>query len=250
MTDRFRLIYLKSTGLEKSRCDESPLSLDQEKTPEKMCSSIKDETIETFSSQTILKQAKEDLRHPDPRVRIFAIHYFENADPSIAVPLLQEVLSDHDSGVRAQVLTSLVKFQNPVVFPLFKKYLKDSDVRVRMAALKGLFRFREHIELNLLLQLLSDESPWVRRKMATLLGWSQMEGALPILIELSKDQDPKVRKAALSSLITLYPEESESRLVDAMADSDPDLRKWVKRALENKMVGSSKKRTTLFQNRG
>jgi len=249
VTDRFRLIYLKSTGLEKSRFDESSLSLDREKIPEKMCSSTEDETRETFSSQAILKQAKEDLKHPDPKVRIFAVQYFEKADPSIAVPLLQEVLSDRDSGVRAQALTSLIKFRNPVVYPLLKKYLKDSDVRVRMAALKGIFQFRENIELNLLLQFLSDESPWVRRKMATLLGWSQMEGALPILTELSKDQDSKVRKAALFSLITLYPEESESRFIEAMADSDPDLRKWAKSALEKKVARPSKGRTAFLLNR-
>jgi hypothetical protein len=75
---------------------------------------------ETFSSQALLKQAKEDLRHPDPKVKILAIQYLEKVNSSITVPLLQEVLSDRDSGVRTQALRSLIKIRNPTVYPLLK----------------------------------------------------------------------------------------------------------------------------------
>jgi len=250
VADRFRLIYLKSTELGKSKSGESSLSADWEEISKKAPSFTEYDRPETFSSEVILKQAKADLKHPDPKVRILAIQYLEKADPSIAMPLLQEILSDRDSGVRTQGLSSMIKFRNPSVYPLLKKCLKDSDFRVRMAALKGMFQYKERIDLNLLLQCLSDESLWVRRKMATLLGWSQMEGAFPILMELSKDQDTKVRKAALFSLITLYPEESESRLVEAMSDSDPDLRKWVRNILEKKLARPLKGRRGSHPNRG
>lgn len=237
MADRFRLIYLKSPGLEKTTLDESsssrhPVEISGTVLP----SSTHFNTPNTFSSQAILKQARTDLKHPDPKVRILVIQYLEKSDPSIAIPLLQEVLPDQDPAVRAQVLSSLTKFQDPLVCPLFKKYLKDSDPRVKIAALRGMFQFKEKIDLNILLQLLSDESSWVRRKVATLLGWTQMEGVFPILMEMSKDHDSKVRKAALLSLITLYPHESENRLVEAMTDSDPDLRKWARAALEKTLI--------------
>ena len=100
-------------------------------------------TPETFSSQTILKQAKADLKHPDPKVRILAIKYYlEKSYPSIPMSLLQEILSDRDPEVRAQALHSLIQFRSPIVSPLLKKYLKDNDPRVRMAALRGMFQYQ------------------------------------------------------------------------------------------------------------
>lgn len=232
MADRFRLIYLKSSDLEKSKGDEL-LSFNPSEGIFKEPSPSTDFSIkEAFSTQTILKQAHTDLEHPDPKVRVLAIRYIEHLDPSVALPLLQEVLLDKDPEVRVQALSSLIKFRNSNIFPLLKKSLKDSDPRARLLALRGVFQMGEKIDLNVLLQFLSDESSWVRRKLATLLGWRQTEGVFPVLMELCKDQDAGVRKAALFSLTILYPEESENRLVEAMTDPDPDIRKWTRRTLE------------------
>ena len=252
MTDRFRLIYLKSTEEEKPDLDESFSSHDDNKMVDPPSFSSESSfgttvvptranteynTPETFSSETILKQAKADLKHPDPKVRILAIKYYlEKSFPSIPLSLFQEILSDRDPDVRAQALRSLIKFRSPIVSPFLKKYLKDSDPKVRIVALRGMFQYQQKIDLNFFLQFLSDESSWVRRKVATLLGWSQIGGALPILMELSRDQDSMVRRAALFSLVTLYPDESQSRLMEAMADSDPDLRKWARNILDKMMA--------------
>jgi HEAT repeat protein len=231
--DRFRLIYLKSAGSEKSAPNEPAPSPDLKDSVEGDSSPYHNgQGQKTFSSQTRLEQAKTDLKHRDPKVRILAIQFLENVEPSVAFPLLQDNLSDRNPEVRAQTILALIKQGTPGVTPLLRKYLKDSSPKVKIAALRGIFRYGEGIDLNLLLQLLSDESPQVRRKMATLLGWTQWGGALPILAELSKDPDAKVRKAALFSLVTLYPEESEERLMRAMTDSESHLRKWAKRALE------------------
>ena len=233
MMDRFRLVYLKSTGSEKSfdesfRSEEAPI-MARKPSP----SSGAPPTLKTFSSEAILKYAKSDLKHPDPKIRISAIKYYlEKSYPSIPLSLLHEILSDPDPEVRVQALYSLMKYRNPTVSSLVKKHLKDSDPKVRIVALRGMFQFGEKVDLNVLIQFLSDESPWVRRKMATLLGWNQREGALPILMELSKDQDVMVKKAALFSLMTLYPEEGEERLMEAMTDSDSDLRIWVRGTLD------------------
>src|SRR4030066_1166166 len=196
VADRFRLNYLKSTGLGRSDFDESFLSHGTRKIVSSPVPPPEYHLPETFSSETVLKQAKADLRHPDPQVRILAIRYYlEKSYPSIPMSLLQEILSDRDPDVRVQVLRSLIKFRSPIVSPFFKKYLKDSNPKVRIAALRGMFQYQEKIDLNLLLQFLSDESTWVRRKVATLLGWTQIEGALPILMELSRDRDSMVRKS-------------------------------------------------------
>jgi len=230
--DRFRLVYLKSTDLEKPKGDELPSFYAQGETSRNASPSNAFSIQETFSTQTIMKQANADLEHPDPKVRILAIRYLENSDASIALPLLQEVLFDKDPEVRIQALSSLIKFRNLNIFPLLKKSLKDKEPGVRLLALRGMFQTGEKIDLNILLQFLSDESPWVRRKLATLLGWNQTEGVFPILMELCKDTDGGVRRAALVSLTTLYPGESENRLVEAMTDSDPDIRKWARETLE------------------
>jgi HEAT repeat protein len=244
------LTYLKSPGLEKG-FEESSSSYGNGKEASPSIPSPGGHILETLSSEAVLKQAKTDLRHSDPQVRILAIRYYlEKSYPSIPLSLLQEILSDPDPDVRAQALRSLVKFRSPIVSPLLRKYLKDSDSRVRIAALRGLFQFQEKIDLNLFLQFLSDESTWVRRKVATLLGWAQIEGALPILKELSRDAHSMVRKAALFSLATLYPDESENLLIEAMTDPDPELRKWAKTTLEKILAKPFKGKTTSLTNRG
>jgi HEAT repeat protein len=226
------LVYLKSTDLERSKGDEPPSFYASEKIPGDDSFSTESRITGTFSTQAILKQAHADLEHPDPKARILAIRYLENSDPSVTLPLLQEVLFDKDPEVRIQALSSLIKFKDSNIFPLLKKCLRDKDPRVRLLAVRGMFRMGEKIDLNILLQFLSDESPWVRRRLATLLGWGQHEGVFPIVMELCKDVDAGVRKAALFSLTTLYPEECENRLLQAMTDSDPDIRKWARGTLE------------------
>ena len=233
MADRFRLTYLKSTALERSDFDESFSSRGTEKTIGSASPFPQYAIPGTCSSEAILKQAKADLKHPDPQVRLWAIRYYlEKSFPAIPMSLLQEILSDEDPEIRTEALRSLIRFRNPIVSTLLKKRLKDSDPKVRIAALRGIFQQQEKIELNILLQLLSDQSSWVRRKVATLIGWAQIEGSLPILMELSRDQDPMVRRAALFSLAVVYPDESENRFMEAMTDSDPAVRTWAKMILE------------------
>jgi len=245
------LTYLKSPGLERSGFEDSSSSYGNERIANPSLPSPGDPIPETFSSEAVLKQAKSDLRHPDPQVRILAIRYYlEKSYPSIPLSLLQEILSDRDPDVRVQALRSLTKFRSPIVSPLLKKYLKDTDPRVRIAALRGMFQYQERIDLNIFLQFLSDESSWVRRKVATLLGWSQIEGALPILKELSRDVHSTVRRAALFSLATLYPDEGENLLIEAMTDPDPELRKWAKMTLEKILTKPFKGKTASLTNRG
>jgi len=228
VTDRFRLVYLKSTEQENHGPRENLFSSDRERS-NRILSTPADPSPESHATREILKQAKEDLKHPDPKVRRLAVKYFlEKSHLSIPMPLLQDILSDPDPTVRSEALSTLIAFGNPIVSPFLKRHLRDPDPTVRLIALRGIFKFKEKIDLNLLIQLLSDDSPWVRRKLATLLGWNQMEGVLPILMEMTRDEHPMVKKAAIFSLVTLYPEEGEVRLMEAMTDSDPDIRKWAK----------------------
>jgi HEAT repeat protein len=246
----FRLTYLKSSGLEKG-LEASSSSYGSGQIASSSAPSPGNHVPEALSSETVLKQAKVDLKHLDPKVRTLAIKYYlEKSYPSIPLSLLQEILSDQNPEVRAEALRSLIKFRNPIVSPLLKKYLKDSDSRVRIAALRGMFQFQEKIDLNIFIQFLSDESTWVRRKVATLLGWAQIEGALPILKELSRDAHAMVRRAALFSLSTLYPDESENLLIDAMTDPDLELRKWAKTTLENLLTMPSNAKTSFLTTRG
>ena len=249
--DCFRLTYLKSPRLEKGIEASSSSSYESGKIASSSVSPPEGQIPVALSSEAVLKQARIDLRHPDPKVRLLAIRYYlEKTYPSIPLSLLQEILSDRDPEVRAQALRSLIRFRNPIVSPLLKKYLKDSDARVRIAALRGMFQFQEKIDLNIFLQFLSDDSTWVRRKVATLLGWAQIEGALPILKELSRDGHSMVRKAALFSLATLYPDESENLFVEAMTDADPEIRKWAKTTLEKILTRPYKGKMDAVRNRG
>ena len=242
MVDRFRLIHFKSTDSERAIPHPNGFFGSGEETLSRAPSLDTPETPETLSSQIVLKQVKTDLRHDDPRIRILSLQYLEKVEAHVAVPLLQEGVSDPNPEVRSQAVRSLIKFRDPGMNPLLRKWLRDPHPGVRIAALRGIFQSGEGVDLNILLQFLSDESPWVRRKLATLLGWTPMEGVLPILTEMSKDQDAKVRKAALFSLMALYPEEGRERLFESYRDEDPDVRQWVKKTLEKWVSQSAKGR--------
>jgi HEAT repeat protein len=233
--DRFRLIYLRSTTTEapeESTPDETPLPRDLGPISPALASGKEASDPDACLSQTILGQAKVDLTHPDPKIRMLAIRCLEKAEPDIALPLLEEMLSDPDPEVRLQGMHSLIRFISPSVSALLKKHLNDGDPRMRMTALRGLFKQKEKMDPNLLDPFVRDGSPWVRRKLATLLGWTDPDLVFPILMRLFKDPHPQVRKAALLSLITLYPQEGEDRLLEALSDPDGDIQKWAKEVLE------------------
>jgi HEAT repeat protein len=238
LTDRFRLVFLKSTATERSSMGESALSPGSEPVPDVSHFERNPMSPDPLLSSAMLKQAKLDLMHPDPKIRILAIRCLEKADPGIALPLLEGVLADRNPEVRVQGLHSLVAIRDPSVFDLIRKHSRDGDPRIRLAVLRGLFKQRKRVDLNLLHPFLNDESPWVRRKLATLLGWAPLEGTFPILMRLSRDPDAKVRQAALISLVALYPEESNDRLLEAVNDPDADLRKWARDAFESAARGS------------
>ena len=240
MTDRFRLIHFKSTMTEKSSTDEPFLPPGSDSDSDRSAADREPRVPEAFLSQAIVTQAKRDLMHPDFQIRMLAIRCLEKAAPGIALPLLQEILTDGNPEVRVQGVHSLVTFSDPSVFDLIRRYSQDEDPRMRVAVLRGMFKQKERIDVNLLQPFVSDQSPWVRRKLATLLGWAQLDGVFPILIRLSKDSHAKVRQAALLSLMTLYPEESEDRLLEAMGDPDADLRTWAKDVLERVVRKSGK----------
>src|SRR3989339_1874426 len=111
MADRFRLIYLKSPGSEKSGFDRASIPPPSPRSPD-AAGTTATTSPETFSFQAILKQVRTDLKHPDSKVKVLAIRYLERSDPSVAIPLLQEALSDRDSGVRLEALSSLMKFND------------------------------------------------------------------------------------------------------------------------------------------
>jgi len=228
--DRFRLIYLKSTGLDDPAPSEDSFS--REPQPMEKESSPHRPVSQDFSSRAYIDQAKADLKHPEAKMRILAIQFLERVESADALPLVQDALIDTDPEVRAQAAFSLMKLGSPDMASLVRKHLEDSSPQVKLAVLRGIFRSNEGLNLDTLHRLLNDESPWVRRKMATLLGWDRREGALPILEELARDPVAQVRKAALHSLVTLFPEDSEDRLLKATEDKDPDLRRWARKTLE------------------
>lgn len=231
MAERFRLIYLKSPVLEESSFEE-PLHQEPKVNQHFETQKISKYPKELYSFEVTLNQAKKDLKHSDPNVRILAIKFLEKSKPSIGIPLIEEILNDQDSTVKAHALNTLIKFNAPKIQQILKKYLRDNAPEVRLTALRGIFQLFDNIDLNLLMQLLDDESSMVRQKLATLLGWTQIKGSFPVLVELSKDKDPNVRKAALFSLLTQYPEESQEKIINAMNDSDPEIRIWAKEMIE------------------
>lgn len=234
MSERFRLIYLKSpTAEESSSEDFSPES--------KKTSETSKTSQSLFSFEIIINQAKKDLKHPESNVRILAIRFLKKCEPTVSIPLIENVLNDPNPDVRNHCLKALIELKDPNLINKLKKCLRDKNPMVRVTALRGFFQIYENIDINILMQILDDESPFVRQKIATLLGWNHIKGILPILVELSKDKDPKVRKSALFSLITQYPEECEERILKALYDPDPGLKGWVKEMIEKLIAKPIKK---------
>lgn len=239
MSERFRLIYLKSPKTEESSSDD--FSPESKKVKDLESSETPKTSQSLFSFEIIINQAKKDLKHPDPNVRILAIKFLKKCEPTISIPLIENVLNDPNPDVRNHCLKALVELKDPNLINKLKKCLRDEDPMVRVTALRGIFQIYENIDINILMQILDDESPFVRQKIATLLGWNHIKGILPILVELSKDKDPKVRKSALFSLIAQYPEECEERILKAIYDPDPELKGWAKEMIEKLIAKPIKK---------
>ncbi len=238
------MIYLKSTELEKSTFEEPLSSSGKELFPTPPSSGPAADNSGSFSRQATLKQAMDDLRHSDPKIRIMAARFLQKVDPRVAVPLLKEALSDRDPRVRMEGLSTLAGQRDDVsLVPMFQACLKDEDSRVRIAGLRAIFKNRKPLDLSVLVPLSGDPSPLVRRKLATLLGWTTDEGAVPMLAALSKDPDPKVRQAVLVSLSALDRRSCEDRLMKAMADPDPELRRWARERLGKRISKSVTRRT-------
>jgi HEAT repeat protein len=159
------------------------------------------ELLTTRADRVLYERSMDDLRAPDPRVRMRAVRSLEALGARAAAPLLAAALGrEEDEGVKAAVLGALGRFQEPFAADLCTRALDDPRPAVRVAALEALTRVAAGESEPRLARALSDPSPLVRRRAALLLGFTAGDRAEAALAVALGDPDRGVARAAAAAL--------------------------------------------------
>jgi HEAT repeat protein/beta-lactamase regulating signal transducer with metallopeptidase domain len=157
-----------------------------------------------------------DLVHPIPgeeRTKDDPRGYYEVVDASVAIPILKELVTDKDSGVRGAAVKTLVKVSpesRPALIPVLVELLKDEDANVRWMAIADLRQIGPDAKAAVpaLTAMIHDPGFGVRENIAEALELIDPEAAkaaVPALMDLLKDKDSAVQERTARVLLRLSP---------------------------------------------
>lgn len=131
-----------------------------------------------------------------------AIVDLEDLEAREALPVLIELVSSSDDGVRANVAAALGKLGScDTAAPSLMMLLDDADALVRVNASQSLGELRCNEGAHRLRSLLvSDPDPLVRLQAAETLGVLRDRASLPSLVDSLRDPDEGVRTYAAKAL--------------------------------------------------
>lgn len=147
-----------------------------------------------------------------------AIVDIEEMGATEALPVLLELLTFPDEGVRANAAHALGELGDRGASPKLLSSLKDSSSLVRLNAIEslGLLQSVESMhEISRLLQ--TDEDPLVRLQAAETLRMFNEPSVLPPLIEALNDPDAGVRAYAADSIGHLRVANAASSLIQQLS---------------------------------
>jgi HEAT repeat protein len=147
----------------------------------------------------VVKQlADEDLR---PRA-IRVLGSVGKLDPDVALPPLEKLTKDADTGVRGAAIQSLGLLQSPKAVSPLLDILKDEDLNTRLQAVGALGQLGPHgaTAVGALKDLLEGKDEAMRRAATTALGGlgDAAEPAVPALIKALEDKE--LRPTAIYAL--------------------------------------------------
>ena len=140
--------------------------------------------------------------------------YYEVVDAATAIPILRELLTDKDSGVRgaaAKALVQMIPESRPSLVPILMELLTDKDPNIRWMAVWDLREIGPDSKAALpaLRNMIHDPGYGVRENIAEALEKISPEAAkaaAPELVDLLKDEDSAVQARTIRVLLRVAPE--------------------------------------------
>lgn len=144
------------------------------------------------------------LHHADSAVRCKTLRILRKQQREDAAPLVEKLLVDPDSTVRATATLALVSLTPQDIGQLMLERLRDADVRVRGVAVsylatQGDAEVRQRAE-SALAEMLSDGDAKVRIEAARALGAIGEPHYQAGLVRLLYDKDPRVIRGAMHAV--------------------------------------------------
>lgn len=175
------------------------------------------------SLKEVLPVVVELLQDHDPGVRMqaeeFLCQYARRIDPSFSLPM--DYLEHTDSSMRAIAVRQLGTMRPEAAIPRLVAKLQDPEVDVRIAAAEQL----SHLDpdnpniIPVFVEYLM-HCAWIEESKFSGLAGLIIE-ALPVLRKVLENEHPSARMSVLPSLIFHY---SEAELLEMFHDSAPEIR--------------------------
>ena len=162
----------------------------------------------------------EDLKNPDPSVRLYAIDWLGKSRNKANVKPFIMMLSDPYEKVRAKAAEALGELEDKAAVQPLIVVLKDPDWSLRSCAARALGKLGDKAAVQPLIAALKDPDNLVRAGAAEALGELRDKAAVQPLMEALKDSKYDVQHAAAAALRTLgievygygfYPIDNEPR---------------------------------------
>jgi HEAT repeat protein len=215
-----RIKYLQ----EKTKAGEKP-----NETPEQVKEAL--ERMRKIARTALLKALKEDAKC-DVREQCAGFLPRIAKDKEVVDALIERLLKDGWSKVRAMCVSSLEKIEDPACVPALRQALdKDTYSTVRGPAAAALLRFKDKDAEPLFIKGLKDGWSNVRLICARALGVLGSEKAIEPLTESLTDKYPVVRSEAALSLGKIGDASALPALRKAAGDEDPRVRESVYEAI-------------------
>jgi HEAT repeat protein len=154
-------------------------------------------------TQSLIEHLLEDLKSPDPKMRMhaaFALGWQGNSQA--AIPLI-ELLYDPDIEVQQTAVNALSNLRDDRVLSLMLERLEHGPLEQKRCILYNLWRFysRQKEVIPVYLKYLEHKDPGLRLDALVLLGLiTKAKDHIPMYRKCLRDSDPYVRALALKRL--------------------------------------------------
>ena len=138
------------------------------------------------------------MKHSHARLRSKAALFIARRRPNLT--WVQDLSSESDARVRANIIESLFAVKDELVISLFRRHVSDEDNRTAGNALLGLYRAGDPASIPLIYEMARDTRPQFRNTSAWVMGQTGDPQFSQTLAAQLSDEDEVVRKQALNGL--------------------------------------------------
>ena len=162
-----------------------------------------------------------------------AMNEFEKLGEDALVTLVNEGMSDKDSGVQRASMDLIGRIRTSKGLPYLILGTQSEDSKIRWHATNGLRRFNSKKSVKTLIRTLSDEDKYVRRRAAKSLG--EIGDVTLVEIErLLESEDELQMMGAVRVLYWVSGNKSENLLIKAAQNANTKIRTMAEEILETR----------------